>query len=96
MTPLHGLSLTELQFSPPFITKGLAPLRTMKSLRTIGAATQLYLQDHGFIYPCIQNPVDPPIYPADIPMRGRNYAIRAINMESGSVLAGCGRSGLRQ
>jgi len=37
------------------------------NLRALGVASQLYLQDHAYIYPCIQNPVDPPIYPADIP-----------------------------
>ena len=37
------------------------------NLRTIGVASQLYLQDHSYIYPCIQNPVDPPIYPPGIP-----------------------------
>jgi len=38
LTPLQGLSLTELHFTPQLISKGLAPLRAMKSLRTIGVA----------------------------------------------------------
>ncbi len=33
------------------------------NLRTIGAGLQLYLQDHNFIYPCIQPLPDSHVYP---------------------------------
>jgi prepilin-type N-terminal cleavage/methylation domain-containing protein/prepilin-type processing-associated H-X9-DG protein len=39
-------------------------IRCAANLRGIGVAVQLYLQDHNFYYPEIQNPIDPPVYPA--------------------------------
>jgi len=37
------------------------------NLRAIGMATQLYLQDHSFIYPCIEtDPTNEPVYPAGV------------------------------
>jgi len=38
LSPLHGINLTELLFTPKYVAKGVDVIRQMASLKTIGTS----------------------------------------------------------